>query len=380
MPKKTVPIYEYSKKINGQTRYYIRPYINGSQTTIRLDESGNMWLGKEGYRSALLTLEKMQNSVVNIRSINYDDIRTKYLELTKELLKESTYVSYKEVLKNQIDPHFNKHNCEITYKSVFYWHQDMEKKELSTKYKNKCHTILSEMLQVGIKYFGLEKNYEKDLEPFKSKRELPVETKVRYIMHDDFKKFMSVIQNDLWHAVFYTLYYTGLRKGELLALTWEDISFDTKKIHINKTYTDRSEGKKYDITPTKNYKNRHIDMNNGLCNVLKEWYNIESQKETFQQKQFVFGGDEPLSTTTMTRKKNEYFKLANLTPITIHEFRHSHVSLIVNESLKNNYDMEKIFLMLSDRMGHTIQVMQETYMHLFPNVQTDIVNMLNALG
>ena len=41
--------------------------------------------------------------------------------------------------------------------------------------------------------------------------------------------------------------------------------------------------------------------------------------------------------------------------------------------------MSKFFLMMSNRMGHTINVMQSTYMHLFPTIQDEIVDILNNL-
>ncbi|MBQ7140446.1 MAG: hypothetical protein IJO32_02965 [Bacilli bacterium] len=96
---------------------------------------------------------------------------------------------------------------------------------------------------------------------------------------------------------------------------------------------------------------------------------------------YVFGGKHPLSTTTLTNRKNRYFNKCGIKPITIHQFRHSHVSLLINEYIKTGQtDTTKFFLMMSNRMGHTIQVMQETYMHLFPEVQNEIVSLLNGLA
>ena len=42
-------------------------------------------------------------------------------------------------------------------------------------------------------------------------------------------------------------------------------------------------------------------------------------------------------------------------------------------------DTAKFFLMMSNRMGHTIEVMQETYMHLFPSIQDEIVDLLDNI-
>lgn len=69
----------------------------------------------------------------------------------------------------------------------------------------------------------------------------------------------------------------------------------------------------------------------------------------------------------------------------MHEFRHSHVSLLINEYVKNceklnsKVDSTKFFIMMADRMGHLIGVMQNVYMHLFPTVQDEIVNLLDNL-
>ena len=66
--------------------------------------------------------------------------------------------------------------------------------------------------------------------------------------------------------------------------------------------------------------------------------------------------------------------------ITNHKFRHSNVSLLANEYLKKgNTDVTKFFVMMSSRLGHSIRVMQETYLHLFPNTQKDLINLLNNL-
>ena len=82
----------------------------------------------------------------------------------------------------------------------------------------------------------------------------------------------------------------------------------------------------------------------------------------------------------ITTYKHKYFELSGIREITIHEFRHSHISLLINEYLKSGQtDTAKFFLMMSDRMGHSIQVMQDTYMHLFPTIQDEIVDLLDKL-
>ena len=79
---------------------------------------------------------------------------------------------------------------------------------------------------------------------------------------------------------------------------------------------------------------------------------------------FVFNGT-TYSLTTIDRYKHKYFELSGVPEITIHEFRHSHVSLLINEYLKSGQtDTSKFFVMMSNRMGHSIGV-NATYVHAF---------------
>lgn len=140
----------------------------------------------------------------------------------------------------------------------------------------------------------------------------------------------------------------------------------------------------FSTTKTKSSQ-RKLDVSPKL---IKE---IENYKKYIEQKLkvtinpelpilFNYLTNKPYSDTCLRKKFNYYIEKANVKQIRIHDFRHSHVSLLINEYIKSGQtDTAKFFLMLSDRMGHTIDVMQKTYMHLFPTVQNEIVNLLDNL-
>ncbi len=380
-----MPVYEEKEKTNGQKRYFIRTYITDEfGKRKQITRHSKNWIGRDGYWLAYQEESKIKSKIISTqKNASFTNLVDLFYKEKYNKVKESTYISYKEVIKNQLFPALK--NKIIDYDVVLEWHQQMEKSNLSIRYLNKINAVLKSMLDVGIKYRIFERNYVKDIGNFKTKiiKEPIQEEKIKYIKIDEFNKFIKVIDDKMWYSVFYLLYFTGVRKGELLALTWGDIDFNANKIKINKTYTDRTENGNYKITATKNYKNREIEIDTNTKNVIKEWYDFSTSRFNINANSFVFGNDRPISTTTMTNKKNFYFKKAGFDEpfITIHEFRHSHVSLLINEYLKSgNKDMTKFFLMMSNRMGHTIQVMQETYMHLFPDTQETITNLLNNLN
>ena len=212
---------------------------------------------------------------------------------------------------------------------------------------------------------------------------------VEYLNVAEIKRLIAYLENHLnYHFtstfMILTAVLTGARLGEIQALTWNDINFETDEIRIIKTLTVKCK-EIYKITNVKNKENRRIKMNNVLHNALINYKTIVSQYTDFTDNWYIFGNDYFLSQSTIDRKKDTYFRISNVKRITMHEFRHSHVSLLINEYVKASkeknmkIDTAKFFLMMADRMGHTIQVMQDTYMHLFPTVQDEIVDLLNNL-
>jgi len=64
---------------------------------------------------------------------------------------------------------------------------------------------------------------------------LPKEAKIHPFTLPQQKKFIEVIKGHPYESLFLTALYSGLRQGELLALTWDDINFNEKYIDVNKT-------------------------------------------------------------------------------------------------------------------------------------------------
>lgn len=305
-----------------------------------------------------------------------------YFEEMKKIRKESTIYTYFKDYNKHISPYFDDLDInDINIPFLKEWANNIEKQGFKLAYKNKIYNILKNILDHAIKNYGLKDNPLAILGRFQEKRDKIItdEEKIKYITLKDFNKFIEVIDNDLWKTFFLFAFYTGCRKGEIVALTWKDINFSKNEITINKTLYEDIKGTK-SITSTKNNLNRKIKLNKILREQLVEYKNKIAKYIDFDEDWFVFGNKINLSKTTIDRKKHYYFQLADVKEITMHEFRHSHVSLLINEYVKSGQtDTAKFFLMMSNRMGHTIGVMQKTYMHLFPTIQDEIIDILDNL-
>ena len=113
---------------------------------------------------------------------------------------------------------------------------EIEKQDFSISYSQKAYRVLRAIFNKG-KLKGLKSNIIETVENFKKVNTTVVydKDKLRYLTLEKFKAFVSVIDDIMWKTFFIFLYYTGCRKGEVLALKWCDINFDNSTIEINKT-------------------------------------------------------------------------------------------------------------------------------------------------
>lgn len=152
---------------------------------------------------------------------------------------------------------------------------------------------------------------------------------------EQYKTFSSVIDDPMMKALFDTLFYCGLRKGEACALTWADFKPSTRQIDINKS-VNTSDKVKVATTPKTLSSNRTLPISQELCNeylALKEYY---SRADGFNDNWFIFGGYVAIPNNTLQVRKKKYYQLAKaidptLQEIRIHDFRHSCASFLINE-------------------------------------------------
>lgn len=367
-----------SKWTKDGRHWYFRTYYKDVNGKPKHKQSRMFLTKKEAEHEELLFITKRDNPTL----VKFDIVALDYFKYMYQSRKESTIYSYEYAFKKNIEPYFNRFYInEINISNINHWKSEMIKKGYKLAYLNKLYVILKEIFDYAVRNYNLDSNVVQLSGRFERVNDEVIsdEEKLRYITHDDFNKFISCVDDIIWKTFFIFLYYTGMRKGEVQALSWNDIDFKNNEIIVNKTLSVKTKDA-YKITSTKNYINRKIKMSKTLREQLLLYKDYCKQYSDFKESWFIFGCTRFMPQTTIDNKKHHYFKISDVTEITIHEFRHSHVSLLINEYVKSGQtDTTKFFLMLSNRMGHSIKVMQETYMHLFPTIQNEIVDLLDNL-
>lgn len=287
-----------------------------------------------------------------------------YMEDTAARLKQSTLLTKKAVLQTHILPFFgSKPINEIKASDVRRWQAKLmsSPNNYSQTYLKKINTELNSIINYAKRFYDLNTNpCGKAGTIGKAKAE-----EMDYWTYDEYIAFREGVKDkSLSYICFEVLYWTGMREGELLALSPADIDLDNKTISINRTYQ-RIEGKDVFTSPKTRKSKRKIPIPDFLCQELSDYI----------QSRYMPDADERLFPVTKSYLSHEMIrgcKNTGVKKIRIHDIRHSHASLLINQGCDA--------LMLADRLGHEkVSTTLNTYSHLFPHKQQELVHSLESL-
>ena len=287
-----------------------------------------------------------------------------YMEDMAARLKQSTLLTKKAVLQTHILPFFgSKPINEIKASDVRRWQAKLmsSPNNYSQTYLKKINTELNSIINYAKRFYDLNTNpCGKAGTIGKAKAE-----EMHYWTYDEYIAFREGVKDkSLSYICFEVLYWTGMREGELLALSPADIDLDNKTISINRTYQ-RIEGKDVFTSPKTRKSKRKIPIPDFLCQELSDYI----------QSRYMLDADERLFPVTKSYLSHEMIrgcKNTGVKKIRIHDIRHSRASLLINQGCDA--------LMLADRLGHEkVSTTLNTYSHLFPHKQQELVHSLESL-
>lgn len=302
---------------------------------------------------------------VNIKFKNFVEV---YYQDIDNRLRLNTAYQKKFIINEKLLPFFGEMVLsDIKSIHVREWqnslltYQDENGKGYSQTYLKTINSQLSAIFNYAVRYYNLRENpCVKAGSMGKAHAE-----EMQFYTLDEFKQFIQACDNPVSYAAFNILYYTGIRSGELLALTWNDIDLENMTINIDKSY---HRIKKQDvITKPKTPKSiRTIVIFEHLAEIIKEY-----KKSIYKP----HGNDRVFSKHTHRFLQHEIIRVSNkagLKQIRVHDLRHSHASLLIELGFSP--------LLIAERLGHEkLETTLNTYSHLYPNKQVELADKLQKL-
>lgn len=295
-------------------------------------------------------------------NITFADFTEMYFKGIAPRLRENTLRTKHYIIDLKIMPYFGaKKINEITPANIIAWENEMLSSGYSQTYMKTVYNQLNAIFNYAVKYYDLQSNpCAKAGAIGKNKAD-----EMNFWTKDEFIRFVNCISDKpMAYAAYCTLFWTGLRIGELMALTLADLNFSNKTLTVSKSY--QRLGDRDVITPPKTPKsNRTISIPDFLCSLLKEYcsglYEIKDNERIF-----------PFTKHFLHHEMKRGCEKSGVKRIRLHDIRHSHCAFL--------YELGIPPLEIAERLGHErVETTMQVYAHLYPNKQEKLSARLDEL-
>ena len=322
------------------------------------------------------------------KKIKLKDLASEFYDTKQYEVRESSLDKMKRRFEYYIVPYIGEIRVDkLTVPVLKEWKISVEKMRttknlpLSLRTKQSAYSELRAILNYGVDmgYIPLHnlKKVKNFIDPYKKKKkEFEIYTDTEFLNYIDIAKSFAekaeaekqTIREWYYYVFFMIAFFTGMRKGEIHALTWNDIDGDT--IHVTKSITQKLKGGDR-ITPPKNVQSeRDIKLPVQLQECLKEHLERVKRIVGFSESNYICNS---IRDTTISNRNKAFADAAGLKTIRIHDFRHSHASYLAH--------MDVNIQEISRRLGHSkIEITWNTYSHLYPSDTDKAVEVLNNIG
>lgn len=281
--------------------------------------------------------------------------------------KDRTIINQNNLIDTVLSPYFgNMKIDEISPSDVDTFYRSIINNYSNASMKT-IRRSLSSIMNFAVNFYDLRKNVVNIVELPKKEET----NKIKYWTLEQFNEFRRHVKSPVQIAMFEILFWSGIRKGELLALRFNDIDFDNNLITISRSWNGT------DITSVKTTpSDRTISVPNHVIDSIRELIEFKKHKYKFVKKtDYLFTGrsiETPFAPANVNSLLKRIIAKTDLPEIRVHYFRHSHASMLINSGVS--------LYVVSRHLGHSdIQTTANIYGHLYPNTESEIGELLNNI-
>lgn len=301
-------------------------------TNLSID--GNNKRKAEKKRVEVLQEWEEKLSAVNHEDILFSDYLSKWLEETKCNISESTYSIYKMVIDGVICPYFAELGIKLSDLKTFhiqdFYTYKMKHDGISPNTIYHYHANIHKSLQYAVKTERIKNNPADNVELPKKKKYI-----ADFYTADELKELIQAAKGTKIETVIYLAAWFGLRRGEICGLRWSSINFENKTLSVNGTL---SNDLKYSNSAKTDTSIRTFPLTDEAVNYLQELKERQDSNRKRLKKHYnsdwldyvcVKVNGDIIKPDFISRQVPLLCKRNGLRIITLHELRHSNISMLV---------------------------------------------------
>lgn len=371
-----MPLYKTKVKKDGLQQYLVR--VNYTDSFGKAHS-----LTRHAY--GLAEAKQMEQDITReycsekpaVTRMTVQQLYDEYILAKETEVRATSLVPIKNCLAKGTLPYLaDKRLDKLTVPTLQSWKNDIAVINVSISTKQNYYAELRQMLNYAVKMGYIPKNNLTIVGNFKKDTQALPKEELHFYTPDQFKKFIAVAReqaekkdtiNDWSYYVFFFIaYFTGARKGEIYALKWSDIKGHTLSISRS---VNQKVGRIVETLPKNSSSIRTLQIPMSLEAVLNEQKERQMQDENFTEDYRICGC---IRDSTVCNKGFDFADKAGLPHIRLHDFRHSHASLLASEGI----NIQEI----ARRLGHSnVEMTWNTYSHLYPHEEERAVSVLDKI-
>lgn len=332
-----------TKRKRGKNSYFLEYMYEGERyfQTVKATSPS-----EADRKLALFIAEVEKGNYNNQSSITFTEMAQMFLDkYAKNNLSDTTVINYKCQLNKYILDNIGTYKLSKLKKLHIqdFANKLYEEYNLSSKTIKNYINLISSILEKAIEWGYISTNVANNVNIPKNYNKPKKEQEI--YNNEEIKLLFEALKNEEepFKTMVYISFYTGARRGEVLALRWKDIDFDNNIINIVQNKIRKVDGTK--IKETKNKRSRNFVAPQVLMTKIKEIYNNQNKEDLM----FDY------YPATYTRMWQNFIKRHNLKYITLHDLRHTNGSILASKGVD--------IVTIAKRLGHLPATASAYYLH-----------------
>lgn len=322
-------------------------------------------------------LRKLQSQVekgINLKAGNYtvESFLEHWLNSKSGVLSNNSTSLYRHMIRTHINPSIGKIKLKDLRSDVIQsLYQQKNSYEDSTL--RVIHAILHNALKQAMIWDLIPKNPAASvIKPKVARKEMT------YLTQDQAQAIITHLAGTRWEVFYYMAISLGLRRGELLALTWDDVDWVRKTLRVaRQAIYSKGEGTQAN-TPKTRYSSRTLVLGNTAIEKLKEHRKLQKIEVAFhpnwEENNLIFPNTEGkmYNPHTISSQHQQLMKKLGFKNVRFHDLRHTAATLMLQQGVHPRT--------VQEILGHSsISTTLGTYSHVTPRMREDAAILMDEI-